>query len=237
VSVPPPDRISPGRPARAIGSAIHRRLAAVAPSARREGLEEARTRLATFVRAAAGRRLFLAYWLEDVLPLMLYGCLGDKVVEGPLRFVCDDTAGGKITAEILTRMGQSHAPLRLGNDAVRVRDVQRLIVEPSVIGIAVDGRGPYRLVGRESARLVQRCDAVVLPLAIRVDRAWTIWPRPRIRLPRPRTSLVVVAGDPVEPGRDLDALRARMQSALETAGRSADALLWHGAPQTPSHGV
>lgn len=231
MATPAPDRVVPGWMAGAIGRALYRRLAAVAPTVRVLGAEGARARFAAARDMAPNRRVFLYYWIEDAVPLMLYALRDDGIVDGRLRFVCDDTLGGRVVAEAVARLGHEQQPLRLTNQALRVRDVQSLILEGSAIGIAADGRGPYRFVSAEMARLVRRCEAVALPLAVQADRSFRLWARATVFLPRANARLAVAAGEPVAASPDGRDLRSRLQEGLAGAGALAREQLASGNPE------
>lgn len=210
----------PGRPARALGHALHRRLVAVRPSI--EVLDSAALEVWREVRREdPGRRLFLYYWIGDSLPLMLYVGMAGEVPE-PIEVVCDDTLGGQVVATVLSRFGMPHAPLRLARPAARIRDMQRLMKSTTTTAIAVDGRGPYGEVGREFARLIRESGALACPVAARLDRSWLAWPRPRIAVPRRRARLSVVLGRPVAESSEDDAFREEMGRRLAEVARAAD---------------
>ena len=222
----------PGPLPTAVGRALHRRLAAVAPGI--EVLDAEALRAWSEVRQAEpSRRLFLYYWIGDSLPLMLYVGMAGEVPE-PIQVVCDDTIGGGVVATVLSQLGMPHAPLRLASPAARIRDMQRLMKSTTSTAIAVDGRGPYGQIGLEFARLIRQGDAIACPVAARVDRSWLAWPRPRITVPRRGARLSIVLGRPVADAPDDEGLRREMGRLLSEAGRVADERLGvEGAGEAP----
>lgn len=229
MSEEPSDQIVPGRAAVMLSRLLHRRLEAVAKETSLLDTGAGPSRMSELRAAAGGGRLFLYYWIEDSLPLMLYATLVGARAE-PLRVVCDDTFGGQVTAALLARLGHERAPLRLRSPAARVRDMHDLIKDPRATAIAVDGRGPYREVGREFAKLVRSAGAAACPVAVRIDRDLPVWRGPRIAIPRQGARLSVVMGDAVAGSDDVDALRGQMQTAVEAVGRQAAGLLADAAP-------
>lgn len=223
----PAGSLVPGRLATAAGRILHWRLDAVRPSLR--VLDHGAPQAWRGVRGTEpGRRLFLYYWIEDSLPLMLYAGRSGKIPES-LQVVCDDTLGGRVVATVLSHLGLPHAPLRLARPTRRIRDVQRLMKSTITTAIAVDGRGPYRKIGIEFPRLVRESGGLACPIAARVDRSWTAWPTPRIVVPRRGARLSIALGSPSSAATDEEELRLGMEQRLSEAVSLAESRLAGGA--------
>ncbi len=163
----------------------------------------------------------LYYWTEAGLPLMLYGSREEGLLGRDLAFVHDDTLGGRVTADVLRRLGRRAWLLRHRHAGPLARDLGRLIRSSESIGIAVDGRGPYGHVGAEFARLAERCEAVSVPLGIRLTPAVRLRLAGPVQLPRAGAELTLSVGAPIDCAVDSRTLRSRLQRGLEVASSMA----------------
>ena len=198
-----------------LAAALLAYLRSVAGSTRPVGAADAARAWADL--EAGGRRLFLYYWTETGIPLILWGCMENLRLDRELAFVHDETLGGRVTGEVVRRLGRAGWPLRHARPGTRARDVGRLIASSTSIGMAVDGRGPYRQVGAAFARLVERAGAVAVPLAIHASRSVRLHLGGPLDLPRRGTALAVRFGSPIDCTLAHQDLRARLQSELEAA--------------------
>ena len=175
-----------------------------------------------------GRKLVLYWWQRDVLGLFFAASGGAPALKsflGEVEYICDDTAGGRLTQAMLTRLGLRYSPLSRASGPTRARDLKRIMQAKSANGIAVDGNGPYGVVGREFVRFLASSGAVAVPIAARASRSRAIWARTAMDLPRPGALLAVSCGLPTvvaEPGANpqLD-LRDRLEAARDAASRLA----------------
>lgn len=218
------------RVVRLVVRALDAHLRRVASTARAVGADAARARLRALHEELGGRRVLLFYWIEDALPLMLGARLAENLLQSEIAFIRDETIGGRIAAGMLERAGRPVRGLRTSPLAARARDVQELIRDPGWLGIAVDGRGPYRRVGRPFARLAARRDGFAVPLAARVDRAWTVRAGAPLRVPRRGTAVTVRFGEAIlcRPGADATLLQRLLQEALDETGAAAERALRAG---------
>lgn len=211
-------------------------LRRVARTARAVDAEAARARLRTLHEDLGGSRVLLFYWIEDALPLMLGARLAEDFLRSEIAFIRDETVGGRITSGMLERAGRPVRDLRTSPPAARARDVQDLIRDPGWLGIAVDGRGPYRRVGLPFARLAARRDGFAIPLAARVDRAWTVRAGAALRIPRRGTAVTVRFGEPIpcRPGADATLLQRLLQDGLDETVAAAERALRGGVARAAS---
>ena len=218
------------RVARIVVRALDGHLRRVAATAYAVDAEASRARLRALHEDLGGRRVLLFYWIEDALPLMLGARLAEDLLRSEIAFIRDETIGGRITSGMLERTGRPVRDLRTTPAAARTRDVQDLICDPGWLGIAVDGRGPYRRVGRPFARLAARRDGFAIPLAARVDRAWTVRAGATLRIPRRGTSVTVRFGEPIlcRSGADATLLQLVLQQGLDETVAAADRALRGG---------
>ena len=207
--------------ARTIGRATAGYLRVVGRSTRIAGADAARERLAAL--HAGGRKVVLVYWTEEILPLVLAAWKAD-VRLGPgdddIEFMCDDSLGGRITAEVLARFGRRARIIHWSQSAARVRDVQELLRTDSPLGLAVDGTGPWGRVLPSIPRLIQRCGGVAVPI-VAVGNFSFLRIRARLALPRPGGRLACAVGDPIELADDLPDAAQALAAGLDRARRSA----------------
>lgn len=202
---------------RSAGWALERYLRRVGPAVRFEGADAVEAAWQKLRGDRPDRRFLLYYWTEAGLPLMLYGCRRDGLLGRDLAFVHDETLGGRITADVLRRLGQDRLPLRHRRPGTLARDVRKLARSTASLGMAVDGRGPYGEVGEPFARLVRQSAFVAVPLGVRVRNASTLRLAGPVVLPRGGTEITFALGHPVDGSLDVDDLRERLQRALESA--------------------
>ncbi len=206
---------------RSVGGALHAYLRRVAPGVRFGGAPVAEAAWGELLRARPDRRIFLYYWTEAGLPLMLYGCREDGVLGRDLAFVHDETVGGRVTADVVRRLGRDGWPLRHRSQGELARDVAKLIGSSKSIGIAVDGRGPYGRVGPEFPRLAARCEAIAVPLGIRTMGGARLRLAGPVHVPRRGTEVALALGAPIDCAVASDDLVERLQVGLEAASSAA----------------
>lgn len=227
-----PDSASRPGPLEALTSAwLARRVRRVAASAVVVGAAAARARLDAALAAHPGRKLVAFYWIEDVLPMMVadaavHGVFGPGIEE--IRFVCDDSLGGRVAESLLARLGRRTLLLRWRHPGNRVRDLQRILRSAEPMGIAVDGHGPYGRVGEAFPRLVESAHAVAVPVAVVADRSSRVWAKAMLAVPRPGARLAIAVGEALDaesavPGAspfEVALARARADCAAVLEGRA-----------------
>ncbi|MDG2307365.1 MAG: hypothetical protein P8R42_22490 [Candidatus Binatia bacterium] len=189
----------------------------MAPVVRLEGVEPAEAAWQKLRQDSPNRHFILYYWIEGALPLMLYGCRGGGLLGRDLAFVCDETLSGGIAADVLRRLGWEHMLLRHRRPGTLARDVGKLVRATGSIGIAVDGRGPYREVGSSFARLARQSEAIAVPLGIRVRGSLSLPLPGPVAIPRKGTQVDLALGQPVDCSLEVADLLERLQSALDSA--------------------
>jgi len=184
------------------------------------GVQDVAVRL-TEVLKSPHKRVVLYYRIEDVLPLALVFCASGAELAGPIlevEFLCDDTYGGRVSASLLTEIGLTARFIHWSSLGARAQDVHQLIRSPAPLGLAVDGHGPYGMVGRSFSRFLKRTGAVAVPLAAGVSSAWHLRIRAPIVLPRHGTRVCVGVGDLVRADSGDEEFRVALQRALDAAG-------------------
>lgn len=166
-------------------------------------------------RAHPGRRRILYYWTEAGLPLMLYGFRNGSWLGRDLVIVHDETLGGRVTAALVRRMGRPLWRLRHRRQGEMARDLGGLIRDGRPVALAVDGRGPYGSVGPEFARFVAGCDAIAVPLGVRMESSVRLRLTGPIRLPRRGAEVELLLGEPLDSRNPSGDLRGALEEALE----------------------
>ncbi len=202
---------------------LHRR----AKCARPAGGEAARDRLADVRRRFPGRKVVFFYWQQDVLGLFVLARAPGAVTGllGDVELACDDTFGGRVTVSVLRRLGGRWCRLSRSNLVERARDLQAIVRSPEPMGIAVDGNGPYGRVGREFSRLLTRCRAVAVPVAVECDRWVSVRARARMKLPCRDASVALGLGETIDGGSSVTDLHSRLEAGLAEAAREARSCL------------
>lgn len=221
----PERQISTGVPT--LARLITWHLRAVARTAVPVGFEAAAERLRAIGAAHPGRKLIFCWWMEQALVQMAAlhvargpGGYGLPSI-GETEFACDEYYGGQLTAEVLARAGATPVDLRWTRPAARAQDLRAIIRSARPLGIAVDGHGPYGRVGPAFARLVMRCGAVAVPLAAWPSRSRQVRIRVALAVPRRRTRLALVVGEPIAAEGSPAELAGRIQSGLEATRAAA----------------
>jgi hypothetical protein len=186
--------------------------------------------VATLRARFAGRRLVFCYWIEDILPLLLAGLARGSSLRSVMKdveFLCDDSLGGRTTVAILDRLGRKWRLLHWFEHRARVQDIQELIRYDNPIGIAVDGHGPYGNVGSSFARLLEKQEAVAVPIGAQARPSWSVRLRARLSVPRPSSKVAVVSGSALDATVGTKVLREALQESLDQVRRQAlAALAW-----------
>lgn len=205
---------------RSAGWALERYLRRIAPAVCLEGTDEAEAAWQTLRGDCPNRRFLLYYWTEAGLPLMLYGFRRDGLLGRDLAFVHDETLGGRVTADVLRRLGRDRLALRHRRPGTLARDVGKLARATAPIGMAVDGRGPYGHVGAPFARLARQAEVIAVPLGVRVRHASKLRLAGPVALPRRGTEITFSLGRPIDCRLAGDDLRGRLQAELDSASAS-----------------
>lgn len=195
-------RPGPGPFAAAIGALLAARVRRLAASVEVVGADRARARLEGARAAFPGCKIVLFYWIEDVLPMMVAdvrvrGLLAAGT--GEIRFVCDDSVGGRVAESLLSRLGRRTLLLHRRSPAERLRDLQRILRSKEPMGIAVDGHGPYGRVGDAFPRMVESARACAVPLSVVADRGARVRLRALLSVPSARARIALEVGEPIGP--------------------------------------
>jgi lysophospholipid acyltransferase (LPLAT)-like uncharacterized protein len=110
----------------------------------------------------------------------------------------DDTAGGRITCELLARLGIGSRRISFTDSAQRLEDIRGLLREKPQLGIAADSHGPYREVSAGLARFLKTYGGVVRPMSVWCDRGIPIFHQIRMLLPLPYSALTLGIGQPID---------------------------------------
>lgn len=210
------------------GPILVRWVRAAAPRHPVLGDREARERLEAALSAHPGRRLVLYYWIEDVLPMVLTDTRfrgGSGHWARGVRFVCDDTIGGRVAERLLAGLGRETVRLRWKNPMERIRDLQSILRSGSPLGIAVDGHGPYGRVGEGFARLASSARAVALPLAAVPARVRHLRANALLAVPRRSSPIAIALGDPIAAPAEGTPATSVFEAGLGRARERALALL------------
>lgn len=213
------------------GPILARWVRASAPRHPALGTHAAHEELEATRSAHPGRRLLLYYWIEDVLPIILTdtrrrGESGDWARD--VRFVCDDTIGGRVAERLLAGLGRQTMRLRWKNPMERIRDLQTILRSGTPMGIAVDGHGPYGRVGEAFSRLASSSQAIAVPLAAVPARVRHVRANALLAMPRRRSPIAIALGDPILPPGDEVAAVSVFEAGLGQARERARALLRDG---------
>jgi hypothetical protein len=190
---------------RALASVVSRRFARIAESIQLFAVADAWQRLAAVTSRWPNRKVLMCYFTEQ-MPILFVGLASVRYRVGTLppsfftdiRVVRDDSIGGRLSAELLVRNGVTPLSLRWRSAAARAADLKEIIRVPRPIAIGVDSHGPYGQVGPAFARLVRRCDAVVIPVGIAADRTHRIRLRAPLAIPRVGARIAFAIGDPID---------------------------------------
>lgn len=213
----------------ALARATRAYLRHVTKSATLVGADVAAERAAAVRSAFAGRRTVHFYWNEDALLLASFAARDDSPLTSavaPIEVVYDESYGGHATRALVTRLGLGARRLRWAGQGQRAQDMLSLMRTASRIAIAVDGHGPYGIVGTAFVRFVRRWKAVAIPVAAAAASSRSLPIRAPMQLPKPGATLAVVLGRVVDATElEGDALRNALTDALLAANRAAAELV------------
>lgn len=186
-------------------------------------LYEARS-IADVVRRRSGacRRSVFYYFNADAVglavALLRLRRLGEAVYQ-ELEIVHDESFGGIVTAGLVTTFGGRTRLLRRRYSADRAVDMLGLLRSTWSLAIAVDGRGPYGIVGEPFASFVRRSGAAAIPVAASISRGWRLPVRAPIRVPSRRGAIALSIGEPIDHGASSATLAERLGEAKASADR------------------
>jgi len=115
--------------------------------------------------------------------------------------------------------------------ALALRDMQAMMKRGYSIVTTADGpRGPIYEIKPGVVVMARIGNVPILPIACAADRAWYLDRWDRFMIPKPFARVVVGVGEPIEVPRsasmdDIEAIRARMQTALEELIQASKAAL------------
>lgn len=157
------------------------------------------------------------YWQRDVLLLLVLGISSSQLrpLLRRVEYICDDSFGGRVTAELLRRLGGYPRLIHRAWSVDRLRDLRRMLRSRTPIGIAIDGHGPYGVVREEVGRLFSGARAVAVPIAAAATRTIPMYVRAIMLLPRRQARIAVSVGAPV----DLTCTRRESSGQMELALR------------------
>jgi lysophospholipid acyltransferase (LPLAT)-like uncharacterized protein len=157
-----------------------------------------------------GRPLVIAYWVADAFAIMLALLAQPELREflQPVRFLLDDTVGGRLSARFIERFRGHHITLKVAGDPTRLKQLRMVVAEGGSCAFAVDGGGPYFEVGTGTIALAVALGACVLPLAAQVHPAMPVAYASKVRLPLPGCRTIMAIGAPIPVSRSTDRARA-----------------------------
>jgi lysophospholipid acyltransferase (LPLAT)-like uncharacterized protein len=167
---------------------------------------------------AAGRQPVMAFWHGRILPATFFFRRRGIVVMTSENFDGEWIAGiierfGYGTARGSTSRGGRRALLRLAREMAAGR----------AAGFTVDGpRGPARVAQPGAVWLAKVTGNPVLPFHLEADRHWTMKTWDCTQIPKPRSTVALVVGEPFTVARDTDA--AGIEAARADLNRRLHAL-------------
>ncbi len=187
-----------------------------------------------FDRLIAGkRRVVVCFWHGRLL-MMPHARHGAR----PYDVMISGHRDGQVIARAMARFGigvvtgsSSRQP------AKALRKAARLCRDGSFLCITPDGpRGPRMRAAAGAVMTAALAHAVLLPVGYGVSRRWTLDSWDRFVVPLPFGRGVFVAGEPIEVPARMDepareALRLRLEAALNAVTAEADRLTGHAAEQ------
>ena len=169
-----------------------------------------------------GERCIMVLWHNNLLVfahLLRHRRLGALVSR---------SADGEQIALVLARLG--YEPVRGSSStggAMALRDMLRHLHAGRNVIFTPDGpRGPRYVLQAGAVHLAARTGHPIVPLCISAPRAWEAGSWDRMKVPKPFSPLIVMAGAPIYVQRDpdkLDAERARVEAALRRLVVQAEA--------------
>jgi lysophospholipid acyltransferase (LPLAT)-like uncharacterized protein len=172
-------------------------------------------------------RILLVYWIADGVAvgfLPFLDCVFEEAARA-IRFLYDDTFWGRVCARFHGRLGGCCTILAPKGTAARLSQIRSLMGAPASYALAIDGGGPYRVVGTGLSALAAALDASIVPIAVATRPAMVVARRSGVRLPLPAARVAVAIGDHISVTRDAnrcgitaDVMRALNALAVLAAG-------------------
>jgi len=180
----------------------------------------------------AGERPVVAAFLHSRSMVLLHYM--SKKENGKWIIMCSQSRDGDFMAQVEKNLGYIVVRGSTGKGGARalVEMVKLIRNDPSLQScLAIDGsRGPRGIAQLGILTLVQKTNAVLLPIAGSVNRCH-IWHRSwdRMVLPYPRSTVHIVFGEPIDvpprlAGDELEALRANVERTVLDLHEEADKL-------------
>jgi hypothetical protein len=153
----------------------------------------------TSIKDESRRPFVFCYFIADVMPLMVVASrLNRDGAAGRVRWVCDDTLGGALTAEAIASLGGSAFLLPWASRIRRIDALRMLRRSVGVWGVAVDGHGPYGHVSPALGRFLAETGAVVIPIGASASPRLTVTLRAALQVPLPWSLVASRIGVPLD---------------------------------------
>jgi lysophospholipid acyltransferase (LPLAT)-like uncharacterized protein len=171
--------------------------------------------------------LLLPFWnAHSLLFLSVYlGSPALRLTAQQFEAVADDSTGGQLTQLLFQRIGLPLRRLSIRSAEDRLVDMRGILEQKPSLAMAADSHGPYRTVNTGMARLVLQYIGSVRPVSLACDKAVFIFPRIRMVVPLPGSTILLVLGSQLEGNTSVADMRLSLQSALlNLEAKSAGAL-------------
>jgi lysophospholipid acyltransferase (LPLAT)-like uncharacterized protein len=166
----------------------------------------------------SGRQPIMAFWHGRILPATYYFRRRGIVV------ITSENFDGEWIAGIIERFGYGTARGSTSRGGRRaLLQLTREMAAGNAAGFTVDGpRGPARIAQPGAVWLAKATGNPVLPFHLEADRHWTLNSWDRTQIPKPRTTVALVVGEPFDVARDAD--NAEIEAARTKLDRRLHAL-------------
>lgn len=174
-------------------------------------------------RCSAGTRYIYAFWHENLLLLANWA-------RPNIRVLISNHADGELIAQVCRNLGFGlvrGSSTRGGTEALR----EMIEEQQTHFAITPDGpRGPRRCAQLGAVFLAARTGLPIAPLGLSVSRAWRARSWDRLAVPKPFSTAVCVAGEPIQiPAQtsrmQLESYRLQLEAALTNATAFAEQYL------------
>ena len=176
--------------------------------------------------AASGRQPIMAFWHGRILPATYFFRRRGIVV------ITSENFDGEWIARIIERFGYGTARGSTSRGARKaLLQLTRDMAAGRAAGFTVDGpRGPARVAQAGAVWLAKATGNPVVPFHLEADRHWTLKTWDRTQIPKPRSTVALVVGEPFTVELDADdvaieAARQMLERRLSQAEQRALALL------------
>jgi hypothetical protein len=183
------------------------------------GEEAAKAHLSGLRASCGSRSVVFFHWSEDEVPRLVASRRLGWGLGNDVAYVTDDTIGGRLGSEVLSRFGHRTVPFRASHPASRIEDARRLIRELGSLSISADARGPYRIVSRSLPQLVRSRRAIAVPVSVLSSRSIRLRRPGPIVLPLPGAQLAIALGSPVVTGDQCGGSEAFERALWEVRSR------------------